>query len=70
MRNPKNRILIAIVVLVLTVMACVSGGGGSGDYNTNPGVKNSLLGAPDATATYGAQQLKIQLTAVANPDQP
>ena len=69
MNRPKNRILIAIIVLVLSVMACVGGGGG-GSVNGGNKVSNSMVIAPDATATYGAQQLKIQLTAVAQPGKP
>lgn len=58
-----TRILIIIIVLVLATMACVGGGNDNGGWSTGDGKR------PDATATYGAHQLHIQLTAIAQEGQ-
>jgi hypothetical protein len=69
----STRILIMIIILAFAAMACIGGGGG-GDGD-QAGSNNSVLSpaqsnthSPDATATYGAQQLHIQLTEIARPD--
>jgi len=48
-------------------MACVGGGGGDGDNDNQGGSRNNqtITQPADATATYGAEQLHIQLTAIA-----
>ncbi len=65
------RILLICIILALAVMACVNGGdGNSSSTNSSstdiPGSNVSPYG-PDATATFGAEQFQIQLTAIANP---
>jgi hypothetical protein len=64
-----TRILLIIVVLALAAMACVGGGGGggSGTGSGSNGSASSQPGehSPDATATFGAEQLHIQLTEIA-----
>jgi hypothetical protein len=53
------RILLIVLLLAGAMLACLGGGGGGG--NTNPG---GSLGGDGATATYGAEQFHIQLTAI------
>jgi hypothetical protein len=69
----STRILIIIIVLALAAMACVGGGGGNGNRaGTNRGETSSNqvnIQAPDATATFGAEQLHIQLTEIARQGQ-
>jgi hypothetical protein len=55
------------LVLALASLACVGGGG---DVNSNSNVTGSGIQATQsagATATYGAQQFHLQLTAIADP---
>ena len=63
------RILLICLILAVAILACVNGGDGnsSSTNNSNSGNTVSTFG-PDATATYGAEQFEIQLTAIANPD--
>ncbi len=63
MNKVTIRILIIIIVLVLATMACVGGGNDNGSWSTRDGKR------PNATATYGAHQLHIQLTAIAQESQ-
>jgi len=63
------RILLIIVILTLAVLACINGGDGNSSSNTssssgNRGISSGL----DATATFGAEQFHLQLTAVAKPN--
>jgi preprotein translocase subunit SecG len=62
------RILLICLILAVAILACVNGGDGnsSSTSNSNSGNHISAYG-PDATATYGAEQFQIQLTAIANP---
>jgi hypothetical protein len=62
------RILLICLILVVAALACVNGGDGnsSGTNSSNSGKNVSVYG-PDATATYGAEQFEIQLTAIAKP---
>lgn len=68
------RILLLIVVLAMVISACVGGGG---DSKNGVGQNNQLLStnnqieihSPDATATFGAEQLHIQLTEIARETQ-
>jgi hypothetical protein len=46
----KLVMIICLFVLLIAAMACVDGGGGGGGL--------------DATATFGAEQFHLQLTAV------
>jgi hypothetical protein len=62
------RILLICLILAVAALACVNGGDGnsSGTNSTSSGNSVSIFG-PDATATYGAEQFELQLTALANP---
>lgn len=66
------RILLIVFVLMLTSLACV-GGVDSGNANLNLNENNpSIQGtqAVSATATFGAEQFQIQLTAIAEKKGP
>lgn len=68
MNKLSTRLLLIIIILALAAMACIGGGGGDGDdSNHNKGGSNNqtVTHPADATATYGAEQLHIQLTAIA-----
>ena len=68
MNKHTNRILLIIVILILAMLACINGGDGNSSSNTVTTSGNaSVSSGPDATATYGAEQFHLQLTAVANP---
>lgn len=70
MSKATARILLILLILALAMLACVGGGDGGTTANGTPSVnKNGALNAQsaDATATYGAEQFYIQLTAVARP---
>jgi hypothetical protein len=64
------RILLIIVVLAFAAYACVDGTDGTtskgGALKDSGGI--SIRGL-DATATFGAEQFHLQLTAIAQPDQ-
>jgi hypothetical protein len=65
-RQTLARILLIILILSIAALACVDGGGGGGGgggswVNDSPSIQ--------ATATYGAEQFHIQLTAEADPNQ-
>jgi hypothetical protein len=68
-----KRIFVIIIVLALAAISCVSGGGSDGDSSrSNNGQSSSYqseVNSPDATATYGAEQLHIQLTEIARDSQ-
>lgn len=69
MKKATFRLLLIVIVLSLAMLAC-GGGGGSGSLNNNWSSGNQeILQAPEATAAYGAQQLQIQLTAMADEAQ-
>ena len=69
MKKATFRLLLIVIVLSLAMLACV-GGGGSGSLNDNwSSGSQEILQAPEATAVYGAQQLEIQLTAMADEAQ-
>jgi hypothetical protein len=63
MKAARHLFLIVILVFVLmSIVACiVTGGGGGGTDNSS--VAGSITG-DDATATYGAEQFHLQLTAI------
>jgi hypothetical protein len=73
-KKASTCILLMIIILALAAMACIGGGGGDGDRtNSNNNVLSSAqsnIHSPDATATFGAQQLHIQLTEIARPGNP
>ena len=64
------RILLICIILALAALACVNGGDGNSSSidNSNSGSSVTSVG-PDATATYGAEQFQLQLTAIARPGQ-
>jgi hypothetical protein len=59
------RILLIILILIFATLACIGGGGDPVD-STSPGQVQVTLAA-EATATYGAEQFHLQLTAQAEP---
>ena len=59
------RILLIILVLILATLACIGGGGDPVD-GANTG-QVQVTQAAAATATYGAEQFHLQLTAQAEP---
>ena len=62
------RILLICLILAFAVLACVNGGDGTNSSTTSSTSGNNISTfGPDATATYGAEQFQIQLTAIANP---
>jgi hypothetical protein len=73
MSKATARILLIILILALAALACVRGGGGDGgvakdgSLSVNNNTPQDMWSA-DATATYGAEQFHIQLTAIAQPD--
>lgn len=72
MNKASTRILVMIIILALAAMACIGGGGGDGDRagsnDQSLSSAQSNIHSPDATATFGAEQLHIQLTEIARPD--
>jgi len=64
MKAARHLFLVVILVFVLmSVVACIVTGGGGGGTGDSSAVK-SVTG-DDATATYGAEQFHLQLTAIA-----
>jgi hypothetical protein len=66
--------LLLIIVLAMFLSACIGGGGGdtngSGSNDQLLTTNNQLkVHSPDATATFGAEQLHIQLTEIARGSQ-
>jgi hypothetical protein len=73
MNKTTVRIILAILLLVLATLACI--GGGAGDGNSSnvegtplPGDQAQGISPVQATATYGADQFHLQLTAIAQPE--
>jgi hypothetical protein len=63
------RILLICLILAVAALACVNGGDGNSSSTNNSGSGNNVsVYGPDATATYGAEQFHIQLTAIADPN--
>ena len=61
MKAARHLFLIFIVVFVLmSIVACIVTGGGGTDSSS---VAGSVTG-DDATATFGAEQFHLQLTAI------
>jgi hypothetical protein len=63
------RILLIILVLALAAISCIGGGGGGGDGNNGDAGRTEETISADVTATYGAEQFHIQLTAIAEQSQ-
>jgi hypothetical protein len=73
MSKANARIFLIIVILALVALACVGGGRGDGGVASD-GTRfinntSQQLSSANATATFGAEQFHIQLTAIAQPDQ-
>ena len=72
MNKAIARILLIILILAVAALACVGGDGDGGVTRDGAQLINSSttqgLGSADATATYGAEQFHIQLTAIAQPE--
>ncbi len=68
MDRPITRLILIIILLVFASIACVNGGDGTTSKNGSLTLDNhEAKGGPNATATYGAEQFHLQLTAVARP---
>jgi hypothetical protein len=73
MRKATAGILLIILILAFAALACVGGGGGDGGVARDGSqlINNNAsqeVWSADATATYGAEQFHIQLTAIAQPN--
>ena len=68
MTKVTARIFLILLILSLATLACVGGDGGGASGGLNPGDPNSS--AVNATATYGAEQFHLQLTAQARAPGP
>jgi hypothetical protein len=65
MKAARHLFLIVILVFVLlSIAACIITGGGGGGTDNSSAV-GSIRG-DDATATYGAEQFHLQLTAISH----
>ena len=72
MRKTTLRILLIAFILAAASLACVGGvDNGNSNLTSDPN-RPALQGtqAVSATATYGAEQFQIQLTAIAEQHQP
>jgi hypothetical protein len=73
MNKTAVNIILAILLLTLATLACIGGGTGD-DNNSNvegspqPGSQATGISPVQATATYGAEQFHLQLTAIAQPE--
>lgn len=64
------RILLIILVLAFAALACVDGVDGTNSRGSTLDSKGGISARGlDATATYGAEQFYLQLTAIAQPGQ-
>jgi hypothetical protein len=55
-------VIIILLFILMSIVACIiTGGGGGGTDNSS--ARGSISG-DDATATYGAEQFHLQLTAI------
>jgi len=64
MKKRAAVIIIIIMVLFLVTISCVGGGGGDEDG----AIKVQSTKAADATATFGAEQFHLQLTAISDQE--
>jgi hypothetical protein len=73
MKKVVVRILLILLVLTLVALACIGGGGDQNGSNSDAGTSaadhpvinaQATLSA-GATATFGAEQFHLQLTAIA-----
>jgi hypothetical protein len=72
MKKVVVRILLILLVLILAALACIGGGGDQNGSNSDAGTSaaghqpinaQATLSA-GATATFGAEQFHLQLTAI------
>ena len=61
------RILLVLLILAFASLACVNGGDGSTSSGSSAILEGTAPSGPDATATFGAEQFHLQLTAIAQP---
>jgi len=63
------RVILILLILAFASMACInSGDGGTANKGgASASGAESTLSGPEATATYGAEQFHLQLTAIAQP---
>ena len=63
------RVILIFMILLFASIACINSGDGdsAGNNNSVSSALESTVTGPQATATYGAQQFHLQLTAVAQP---
>jgi len=67
MKRVTAQILLILLILALACMACVGGGGDANGVGNVTGSSLQATQSAGATATYGAQQFHLQLTAIADP---
>lgn len=67
MKKIPARILLGILLLALAAFACIGGGGDGNEGESSSPQEAQTTPTPDATATYGAEQFHLQLTAIAQP---
>ena len=58
------RILLILLILILATLACIGGGD---PVDSSSAGQVQVTQAAEATATYGAEQFHLQLTAQAEP---
>jgi hypothetical protein len=64
MKKQAVIIFFLILVLILAMISCVGGGGG--DEVGSLGIQATM--AANATATFGAEQFHLQLTAISSQE--
>ena len=76
MKKLTTLILLIAILLALSIVACGDAGGNSsagagvtGEGTPVPDDVKATMSAADATATYGAEQFYLQLTAIAEEGQ-
>lgn len=71
MRKIVFRLFLLLLVLIVAIIAC-TGLNGDEDVQSNEQISEAEITTPgtiEATATFGAEQFHIQLTAIAGPNQ-
>ncbi len=63
--RPKNVAILIVVILIIAVMSTILLGGEVIDDATNATASESNVTDIEKTATYGAEQFHLQLTAIA-----
>ena len=71
MKQAHIKLLLIILILAIATLACVGGGGARGSNGqTASSARIQATQSAYATATYGAEQFELQLTARAQPGNP